>query len=104
MSWLINSHAWSLFVFAQFFLISYLSFKAQKQELPLIVVWLTGIFPTWTIICKYSNDLVTAGFIFDFMVVLGWTLGVIVFKGKEFGAYQYLGIILMSIGILVFKK
>lgn len=104
MKFIIDSYLWTIVVFAQYFLISYLSFKINKQEIPWYYVWLIGLIPTWTILCKYVNDIVMAGFIFDFLAVFGWTIAVIIFKNKELGMYQYIGIILMLFGILIFKK
>ena len=63
-----------------------------------------GIAPTWTVICKYSKDIALAGFVYDFAIAIGWILGIIAFLGKSFGIHQYIGILLMASGILVFKK
>jgi hypothetical protein len=104
MKFIIDSYLWTLIVFAQYFLISYLSFRISKQEIPFYYVWLVGIIPSWTILCRYANDIVITGFIFDFLAVFGWTAGVIIFKNKELGMYQYIGITLMLLGILIFKK
>lgn len=104
MSNFINSYYWAVIVFAQYFTISYMSFKASKNNSLLIYVYLLGILPTWTIICKYAKDIALAGYVFDFVIAAGWTLGVILFNGKNFGLYQYLGIAMMVIGILIFKR
>lgn len=106
MNFLINSYLWAPLIFLQYFLIAYLSFKASKEQTfkSLFLIWCVGIIPTWTTICKFSNDLALAGFIFDFLVVSGWGIGTIFFQGKTLGSFQYIGMILMIIGIILFKK
>lgn len=106
MNFIINSYLWVPIVLAQYILIAYLSFKASKEQTfkSLLLIWCIGIIPTWTTICKYSNDLARAGFIFDFLVVSGWGTGVIFFQGKTLGSFQYIGMILMIIGIILFKR
>lgn len=106
MNFIINNYLWTVLVFAQYFTVAYLSFRAQQQQTfnSLLAVYLVGILPTWTIITKYSKDIALMGFVFDFMIALGWSLGVVMFQGKQFGFNQYLGILLMFTGIMVFKK
>lgn len=106
MSWLVNSYLWILFVFTQYFIIAYLSIKGSTTQNNkfLYGVYFLGILPSWTLICKYSNDIVLMGYIYDFVLALSWTLGSIIFQDKQFGIYQYVGIALMFIGIMVFKK
>lgn len=95
-----------LIVFIQYFFISYLSIRASnlKTTSALFLVWLTGTIPTWTIICKYTNNVALAGYIYDFTLAVGWSLGIIIFQGKSFTIYQYVGILLMIAGIMLFKK
>jgi hypothetical protein len=102
----VNYYGWVAIVLLQYFMISYLSFRAAKEQTTssLAIVWAMGLFPHWAIICKYSENLALAGFIYDFSVTAGWAIGVVVFQGKGFTIYQYLGIMLMLSGILVFKK
>lgn len=106
MNWFINHYLWVVIIFIQYFFISYLSFRASnlKTTSALFLVWLTGTIPTWTIICKYANDIALAGYIYDFTLALGWTTGVIVLQDKSFTIYQYIGILLMIAGIMLFKK
>lgn len=104
MSWFINSHLWVLIVCAQYFFVCYLSLKASKKEIPLVIVWSVGVLPSWTIVCKYANDVALSGFVYDFAVAFGWTIGVIVFQNKSFGVYQYAGIAFMFAGLVIFKR
>jgi len=106
MHFIINSYLWVPIVLAQYIFIAYLSFKASKEQTfkSLFFIWCIGIIPTWTVICKYSNNLPLAGFIFDFLIVSGWGVGVIFFQGKTLGLFQYIGMILMIAGIILFKK
>jgi len=91
-------------IFLLSFTIAFLSFKGSTNNNYLYGVYFLGILPTWTLICKYSNDLVLTGFIYDFILALSWSLNSILFQGKSFGINQYIGVGLMFMGIMVFKK
>lgn len=106
MSAYVNYYIWVAIVLLQYVVISYLSFRAAREQTTssLAIVWLMGLFPHWAIICKYADNLALAGFIYDFAVTAGWAIGVVLFQSKEFTIYQYVGIVLMISGILVFKK
>lgn len=102
---IVSSYAWILIVVAQYSTIAYLSFKANGQNNNLLIyVYLLGILPTWTILCKYSTNLSLAGYIYDFAIAFSWTIGVVFFQGKSITVYQYIGIIFMVTGIFLFKK
>lgn len=102
----VNYYIWTVTLFAQYILVTYLSLKASREQtnMSLFFVWVFSLIPNWIMICKYSNDLVLAGFIYDFIVTLGWTIGVIIFEGKSFTWSQYAGILFMVAGLLLFKK
>lgn len=103
MSFYINSYLWVIWLFAQYFFISYLSLR-QSSNAALGIIWLLQLIPNWILICKYSNNLALDGFIYDFVVTCGWGVAVIVFNGKSFQWQQFAGIIFMICGIMLFKK
>lgn len=106
MSWFINSYLWVVYVFIHFYVISYLSLRANNDDSwkYLIYVYLLSLIPCWTIISRYSNSLPLAGFIYDFTVTLSWAVCVSVFNSKSFSTQHYVGIAIMFTGIMVFKK
>ena len=106
MDFFVNKYLWAPIVFLQYFAIAYLSIKASetKSNHFLFAVWITGILPTWTIITSASRSIAIHGFIFDFVLAMGWSVGVIVFQGKSFGIFQYLGIAAMVTGLMLFKR
>lgn len=106
MSAFVNSYAWIALVLVQYFIISYLSLRASKEQATylFVVIWSLGLLPTWTFVVKYSANLILAGFIYDFTLAFGWVLGIIIFQGKDLTAYQYTGMGLMAAGILLFKR
>jgi drug/metabolite transporter (DMT)-like permease len=63
-----------------------------------------GLMPYWIVVARWSTDLALAGFIYDFAVAAGWAIGVLLFKGETLGPWQYLGMALMVLGILCFRK
>jgi len=106
MDFFVNKYLWTPIVFLQYFFISYLSIKASetKSNHFLFAVWITGILPTWTIIASASKNIALHGYVFDFILAAGWSLGIIIFQGKSFGIFQYLGIAAMVAGLMLFKK
>ena len=103
---LINGYYWTILVFFQFFGVAYLSFRANnnKTTSSLLLLYSVGLIPSWTIMCKYSNNIVLMGYLYDFLLAAGWTTGVIVFQNKSLCLNHYLVIILMVCGLLLFKK
>lgn len=106
MEYFVNNYFWAPLVFAQYFAIAYLSTRASetKSGYALLAIWLTGILPTWTTITAYSKNIALHGYVFDFILAAGWSAGMIVFQGKSFGLFQYLGIIFMVAGLMLFKR
>ena len=106
MAWFINSYLWVLIVFIHFFIVSYLSLKANKEQVwkYSIYAYLLSLLPWWTLISRYSKSLPLSGFIYDFIIGLSWTICIILFDGKSFNTFHYTGLLFILTGILIFKK
>ena len=103
MSTFINSYSWIIIVFLHYLFISYLSFKVKNQDNLLYLIWAMSLIPMWAIICKYSNDLALTGLIYDVVVMLGWSIGIILFSNKSLSYMQYIGMVVIIIGLITFK-
>jgi len=106
MNWFINSYAWVIFVFLHFFFISVLSFKANStaQWKYSIYAYLLSTMPWWTLIARYSKSLSLAGFAYDLIVTLSWTICVVLYENKSFSIQNYFGLFLIICGMIIFKR
>lgn len=70
------------------------------------IFFLASLFTPWVLISKFSKDIMFDAMIFDAILVLSYTLGLLYFTNSfsKFSYPQWIGIFLILVGMVVFKK
>jgi hypothetical protein len=65
-----------------------------------------SLFTPWVIISKFSKDVVSDALVFDVILVLSYTIGLLYFSNSisKFGFSQWFGIFTIVLGMFIFKK
>ncbi len=99
--------SWVAFVTLFYLLSAYITVKNNihggKWFLALILL---NASPLWAIVSRYSKDVVLDAFIFDTILVVTYSIGLLYFTNSisKMGWSNYLGVGLMILGIFVFKR
>lgn len=64
------------------------------------------MLPPWVLISRYSKNLVLDAMIFDAILVIAYSFGLLHFTNSwsKFGLYNWLGFGMMILGVFIFKK
>lgn len=70
------------------------------------VMVMVNAMPLWALVSRYSKDIVLDAFIFDLVLVLGYSFGLLYFTHTlgKLGVTNWLGITLMFLGLFLFKR
>lgn len=70
------------------------------------VMVLVNAMPLWAIVSRFSKDVVLDAFIFDLVLILGYSFGLLYFTQtlSKLGVINWLGITLMFLGLFLFKR
>ena len=69
-----------------------------------IYMYMMGLFPLWTIICRYSNNVVFDAILYDSIVIVTYSLSLIILTKINLNWINYVGLIMIFAGIFLFKK
>ncbi len=98
---------WIPWVILYFATQGYLSAKINltHEKTWVVALYLTKFFPTWILVAWISKSVIVDGFIFDMVVMISFAFSLSYFSGKMlvFTAYHWIGILLMIMGIIIFK-
>ena len=70
------------------------------------ITWAATLIPTWSLVAKYTpkHDMILTGLVFDIIILLGFQIGFIMFGcAKGFNMWQWSGLIVVMLGMIVFK-
>ncbi len=97
---------WLPLVMLEYFLVGYLTVKNNQGAGWGLLLWVAGALPIWTLISKYSNDLVFDGLLFDVTMVLTYTLTVVSLTGSwsKLSTMQFIGMALVFFGLYFIRK
>jgi len=99
--------SWVPFITVFYFLQSWLTFKNNTDSNKWFWIYFSvTLISVWPIISKFSKDVVGDAFIFDIVMVLSYSIGLLYFTNSlsKFGYNQWIGIGLLFIGMILFKK
>lgn len=98
-------------IFVYYFISAYIGCKNNTDSTHWLNskwFWITFIYgalcPLWTIVSKISNNILFDAILYDITVMVSFTIGIIYFTSSKFTIYQYIGIILIIIGLIIFRK
>lgn len=69
-----------------------------------LLLYLSGIIPIWTIVSRYSKNLVFDGLLFDSLLMLSFT-GTMFLLGaaQHFTTHQIIGVVMVVVGLIAIK-
>ena len=86
---------------------SYMIFKSLNRpflDRYSIFAWITGIFPLWLILSKYSKNLVFDGILFDCVLLLTYTIITMRLTNYKFTINFFIGFIFIISGLFLIKR
>jgi len=103
-----NPLIWTPVLIGVVSLSTYFSYRCNQERIALwfFLSWLAWSLPTWTIITAYSKNIILDGMIYDIVAVSTFAIvtSFLMSKGGfHFTIGQGIGIIIMILGIGIFK-
>ena len=69
-----------------------------------IFLYMCGLFPIWTMVSRYSKNLVFDGIFYDIIVTISFALALIFFSGQTFKPINWLGLAIIIFGLILIKR
>ena len=66
-------------------------------------IWLIGIIPMWVIVSRFSKNLLFDAMLYDILLVLIYSAGIIYFGNKNLTIINYIGVGLAISGLFLVK-
>lgn len=86
---------------------AYFTFKVNVEKtIPWqIALYCLNLSPLWIVVAKHSKNVVLDGIMYDIILTISYTISILLFTyGQvQFNMLQYLGILLLIIGFVIFK-
>ncbi len=98
---------WVPFVTILFIIQSWLTVKNNTDGgMWFWIYFVSSLVTPWVLISKYSKDIILDAMIFDSILVVTYSVGLLYFTNSltKLSFYQYVGCFLIGAGIFLFKK
>ena len=63
----------------------------------------TTVIPSWVIICKYSKNIVFDAILYDLILLVSYSIFLIILTKVSLNVYNVFGLLLIFIGVILFK-
>lgn len=98
---------WATLVFFFYLLSAYITVKNNLNGGKWFwIMLISNAVPLWAVVSRYSKDVMFDTLLFDALLVLAYTLGLLWFTGgfSKLSWTNYLGLILFILGLFLFKR
>ncbi len=103
-----NPAWWLPIVALDYFVGAWLTYKVSNggSMIWFWMAWAGGCLPLWTMIARYSKDIVFDGILFDVTMTLVYTASILYFTKSfsKLGCQQYLSLVFIVGGLVFFKR
>jgi len=100
-------HLWWIPLVAIYYWIAgYLSYKNNTVDGKqwMLFLYVFGLVQLWPFVSRVSKNLIFDAMVYDFLIVFVGTVSVMYISGKSFSIYQWVGMLLAIIGIILVQK
>lgn len=83
---------------------AYYSYKLNQDSQYFIHCYLIALIPIWTIISKFSKNILFDAIVFDLTLMITFSIVLIILTKKNLDWINYIGLALIFVGLGLFKK
>ena len=87
------------------FFMSWLSCKSDESWRWFIYLFIVGaVFQIWPWVARLTKNIVFDALLYDALAVFAWTAGLIYWSGDKFSVIQWIGAVIVAIGLALIQK